>query len=56
MEIIKNFAGYNLCGADLLFRAIEEKDLELIQKFKNDFLERATKIGITRDIAKKYFL
>ncbi len=41
MEIARAFAGYSLGEADILRRAMGKKDKELMQRLKNDFVERS---------------
>ncbi len=55
MEIARAFAGYSLGEADLLRRAMGKKDKELMQRLKNDFVERSIERGIPREIAEKVF-
>lgn len=55
MEIARAFAGYTLGEADLLRRAMGKKDKELMQRLKDDFVERSVARNIPRDIAEKVF-
>ncbi|MCX7613970.1 MAG: DNA polymerase III subunit alpha [Caldimicrobium sp.] len=55
MEIARAFAGYTLGEADLLRRAMGKKDRELMQKLKEDFVERSVRRNIPKDIAEKVF-
>ncbi|BAU23290.1 DNA polymerase III subunit alpha [Caldimicrobium thiodismutans] len=55
MEIARAFAGYSLGEADLLRRAMGKKDKELMQRLKNDFVERSIERGIPREVAEKVF-
>ncbi|MFN4196657.1 MAG: DNA polymerase III subunit alpha [Caldimicrobium sp.] len=55
MEIARAFAGYTLGEADVLRRAMGKKDKELMQKLKDDFVNRSVERQIPKDIAEKVF-
>ncbi|MFN3505509.1 MAG: DNA polymerase III subunit alpha [Caldimicrobium sp.] len=55
MEIARAFAGYTLGEADLLRRAMGKKDKELMQKLKDDFVNRSVERQVPKEIAEKVF-
>ncbi len=55
MEIARALAGYTLGEADLLRRAIGKKEKDLMQKLKDDFVNRAKEKGIDAAIAQRVF-
>ena len=55
MQIVSKLGGFSLAGADLLRRAMGKKDVDLMTKQKNAFVEGAAKNGIDKKIATEIF-
>jgi DNA polymerase-3 subunit alpha len=55
MQIVQNIGGFSLGEADIIRRAMGKKKVELMQKYNEEFSNRAEKRGYTRENASNLF-
>ncbi len=55
MQIVQTIGGFSLGESDLIRRAMGKKKLEEMEKYSNEFSDRAEKLGYKRENAKELF-